>query len=541
VRSTSRRYLDGTTVIETRFETETGVVILTDCLAVPVDWHQVDLLRMVRCVEGEVPMHMQLILRFDYGRVVPWVRRRGYGLHAVAGPDAVQLRCSVPLHGEGLTTQSDFTLKAGEQRGFLMTGYPSHWHAIHYREPDLLLSETLTWWRAWSSRCRPVEPWTEAVQRSLVTLKALTYQPTGGMVAAATTSLPEALGGVRNWDYRYCWIRDATFTLYALLGGGYTEEARAWQGWLLRSAAGEPGKLQIMYGLSGERRLSEHEVPWLAGYAGSAPVRIGNAAHDQFQLDVYGELMDAFHAGRRFGMEADADSWRVQRSLMDFVAQSWHAPDEGIWEVRGPRRHFTHSKVMAWVAVDRSIKAIEQFGLDGPLEQWRSLREAIHADICRKGFSEEKNSFVQYYGGECLDAALLLLPQVGFLPPDDPRVLGTIEAVRRELVSDGLVCRYSSSPHVDALPKGEGTFLACSFWLADALALAGRREEAEGLFERLLALRNDLGLLAEEYDPEAGRFLGNFPQAFSHVGLVGTALNLSRPQEGPAEARGSDD
>ena len=537
VRHITRRYIEGTAVLETRFETEAGRVVLTDCLALPEDWQQVDLIRTVRCEAGEVPMHLCLILRFDYGQVIPWVRHRRYGIQAVAGPHAVQLRSPLALVGRGMTTQADFTLKQGEQAQFLLTAYPSHHPSIRFRDPDFMLDQTVTWWRAWSQRCRPVSPWEEAVRRSVITLKALTYGPTGGIVAAPTTSLPEKLGGVRNWDYRFCWIRDATFTLLALLGAGYTEEAAAWREWLLRSAAGEPSKLQIMYGLAGERRLWEEELPWLDGYAGSRPVRVGNAAHGQFQLDVFGEMMDALHVSRRHGLEANRDAWQLQSSLMEFIERNWQREDEGLWEVRGPKRDFTHSKVMAWVAVDRCIKSAEQFKLQGDLCKWRRLRATIHDDVCRQGFSRSKNSFVQFYGGEELDAALLLIPQVGFLPPDDPRVRGTIAAIERELRYDGLVLRYRHGNDADPLPAGEGAFVACSFWLADALAMTGRRGAARELFEELLRLRNDLGLLAEEVDPRTRAFLGNFPQAFSHVGLINTALNLSQQSPAPAEER----
>lgn len=536
-RRITRRYLDGTAVLETRFEAEGGCVVLTDCLALPETWEQVDLIRTVRCEAGEVAMHLCLILRFDYGHLVPWVRHRRYGIHAVAGPNAVQLRSPVALVGKGMTTQADFTLRQGEEAQFLFTAYPSHHPSIRFREPEFMLEQTVTWWRTWSQRCRPVAPWEEPVRRSVITLKALTYGPTGGIVAAPTTSLPERLGGVRNWDYRFCWIRDATFTLLALLGAGYTEEAAAWREWLLRSAAGEPSRLQIMYGLAGERRLPEAELPWLAGYGGSRPVRIGNAAHDQLQLDVFGEMMDALHVSRRHGLETNLDAWNLQTALMEFVEHNWEREDEGLWEVRGPRRDFTHSKVMAWVAVDRCIKSAGQFNLKGDLGKWRKLRSRIHEDVCRQGFSTAKNSFVQFYGGEELDASLLLIPQVGFLPADDPRVLGTIAAVERELRYDGLVLRYRHGNRADPLPPGEGAFLACSFWLADALAMTGRHGEAREMFEELIGLRNDLGLLSEEVDPRTRAFLGNFPQAFSHVGLIDTALNLSQETPAPAEER----
>jgi GH15 family glucan-1,4-alpha-glucosidase len=398
------------------------------------------------------------------------------------------------------------------------------------------LAETQQWWSEWSSQCTYDGHWREAVVRSLITLKALTYAPTGGIVAAATTSLPELIGGVRNWDYRSCWVRDATFTLYALMVGGYKAEATAWREWLVRAAAGRPSELQIMYGPAGERRLPELDLPWLPGYEGSQPVRTGNKAVEQFQLDVYGEIMDALHQTRRNGIDSDEYAWRLQRALMEFLESAWGRPDEGIWEVRGPRRHFTHSKVMAWVAMDRAVKAVEDFGLDGPVDRWRAIRSDIHAQVCRQGFNAERGTFVQYYGSQSLDASLLMIPLVGFLPATDPRVQGTVEAVQRHLMDDGLVARYNSSSEVDGLPSGEGVFLACSFWLVDNLILLGRREEATRLFERLLEIRNDVGLLSEQYDPKARRLLGNFPQAFSHVGLVNTACNLSGGG-GPAAQR----
>jgi GH15 family glucan-1,4-alpha-glucosidase len=399
------------------------------------------------------------------------------------------------------------------------------------------LDETEEYWRNWSARCHDGGEWRPQVIRSLITLKALTYSPTGGIVAAPTTSLPEWIGSVRNWDYRYCWLRDATFTLYAMLNSGYIEEATAFRGWLLRAIAGQPGQMQIMYGLAGERRLTEFEASWLPGYENSRPVRIGNAAHDQFQLDVYGEILDVFHTVQRYGFNPGADAWNVAQVLIDFVKNHWREPDEGIWEVRGPRRHFTHSKVMAWVAVDRAVKAIERYGLEGPVDRWRAIRDAIHADVCGHGFSTDRNAFVQYYGADNLDASVLMMTLVGFLPATDPRIVGTVAAIQRDLMDDGLVRRYSTdSPGVDGLPPGEGAFLPCTFWLADNLAMMGRYDEARAIFERLLSLCNDVGLLSEEYDPRGKRQLGNFPQAFTHVFLINTAHNLSRA-EGPAKER----
>jgi GH15 family glucan-1,4-alpha-glucosidase len=419
---------------------------------------------------------------------------------------------------------------------FVLVWHPSHLPPPPAIDPEEDVRQTERWWRAWSDRCTYEGPWREAVVRSLITLKALSYAPTGGIVAAPTTSLPEQPGGVRNWDYRYCWVRDATFTLLALMGGGYTDEAEAWREWLLRAVAGTPSQLNIMYGLAGERRLSELELEWLPGYEGAAPVRIGNAAYQQFQLDVYGEVMDALYVARRFGLPPEENAWRVQRALLDFLESSWRRPDEGIWEVRGPQRHFTHSKVMAWVAVDRMIKTVEHFGLQGPVERWRRLRDAIHAEVCRQGFDAGRQTFVQYYGGKALDASLLMIPLVGFLPPHDPRVRGTVAAIERHLLTDGFVARYPTRPDIDGLPPGEGAFLACTFWLADTYALMGRFDEARQLFERLLGLRNDVGLLAEEYHPTARRLLGNFPQALSHVALVNTACYLS-PDMGRAMHR----
>lgn len=536
----SRRYLPGTAVLETRFQTDTGLVSLTDFMPFTDREGYVDVVRLVRCLEGEVELRLDLVIRFGYGREVPWVRRQSNGLSAVAGPDALLLHTPVALHGEGFTTVAEFTLSAGESAPFTLAYRPSHWPAREPRPVRERLAETVSRWREWSGRCHfdtAMPPaWREAVMRSLITLKALTFSPTGGIVAAPTTSLPEQLGGKRNWDYRYCWIRDSTLVLYALLSSGYVEEAEAWREWLLRAAAGHPAQLQIMYGLAGERRLSELTLPWLPGFADSRPVRIGNAASEQLQLDVPGELMDTLHVARGFHLSPDEEAWRLQRTILRRLAKDWVEPDEGLWESRGGRRHFTHSKMMCWVAFDRAVKAVEDFGLKGPVEEWRALRARIHADICEHGWNPDKGAFVRHYGDSELDAALLLMPQLGFLPPTDPRVRGTIAAIERELMPHGLVLRYRAGPATDGLPGDEGVFLACSFWLADAYVMLGRLDDARALFERLLSLRNDLGLLAEEYDPILGRQLGNFPQAFSHVALIDTARNLASTT-GPARHR----
>ncbi|HET6466766.1 MAG TPA: glycoside hydrolase family 15 protein [Geminicoccaceae bacterium] len=542
VRRTTRRYRPGTAILETTFETAGGAVTLIDFMPLTDDEDYVDVVRIVRGDRGRVPMRTELIVRFGYGRHVPWVRREEFGLRAIAGPDAVELHTHIDLRGENFTTLGEFAVGEGESVSFTLAYHPSHRPLSRARDCQQSLTETAAYWCEWSGGCRFEESpgwggeWREAVARSLITLKLLEYAPTGGIIAAPTTSLPERLGGVRNWDYRYCWIRDATLTLYALLTSGYREEARAWREWLLRAEAGSPADLQIMYGIAGERRLMEFELPWLPGYENSRPVRVGNAAYCQRQIDVYGELMDAMHVARKFQLEVSDEAWRMQRVLMENLERIWREPDEGIWEMRGPRRHFTHSKLMAWVAFDRAVKAVEMFGRVGPVERWRRLRDVIHADICRNGYSEEKNAFVQYYGGRTLDASLLLMAEMGFLPPEDPRFRGTVEAIERELMFDGLVLRYRSEDDVDGLPGGEGAFLACSFWLADAYEMMGRHGDAERLFEHLLSLRNDLGLLAEEYDPRAKRQLGNFPQGFSHIGLVNTANNLISSR-GPAEQR----
>ncbi|MFD5766763.1 glycoside hydrolase family 15 protein [Streptomyces sp. NPDC127049] len=525
---TSRRYAEDSLVLETLWETRTGTVRVTDFM--PQRDRAPDVVRIVEGVSGRVEMSAVLRLRFDYGSIVPWIRRSEGHRVAVAGPDAVWLRSEpeVKTWGQQFATCSAFTVAAGERVAFVLTWHPSHERRPALIDPYEALEHSLADWREWTARCRYRGPYRAAVIRSLITLKALTYAPTGGIVAAPTTSLPEELGGVRNWDYRSCWLRDSSLTLGALLAAGYNDEAAAWRDWLLRSVAGDPADLQIMYGPAGERRLPETTLPWLRGYADSAPVRTGNAAVDQFQLDVYGEVMDSLSLAREAGIPAERHAWNLQLSLLGFLESHWRDPDEGLWEVRGPRRHFTHSKVMAWVAADRAVRTLEDDpSLPGEADRWRALRDEIHAEVCAKAYDAGRNTFTQSYGSAELDAATLLIPRVGFLPPDDPRVVGTVDAVRAELTHQGFVRRYTpDSGSVDGLPGQEGTFLVCSFWLADALRMTGREEEARELFERLTRLTNDVGLLAEEYDPVTGRQLGNFPQAFSHIGLVGTALAL---------------
>ncbi|MGW0085571.1 glycoside hydrolase family 15 protein [Streptomyces sp. NPDC003393] len=530
-----RAYRPDTLVLDTEWDTPDGSVRVTDLM--PQRDQAPDLVRIVEGLSGRVTVRSTLRLRFDYGSIVPWVRKADGHRVAVAGPDSAWLRSEPPVHtwGEHLRTHAEFTVAEGEKVAFVLTWHPSHDPRPPLIDPFRALDHSVVDWRAWAARCRYTGPHRDAVVRSLITLKALTYAPTGGIVAAPTTSLPEELGGVRNWDYRYCWLRDSTLTLGALLSAGYQEEAEAWRDWLLRAVAGNPADLQIMYGLAGERRLPEYELPWLSGFAGSVPVRIGNDAVKQLQLDVYGEVLDSLSLARRSGLPSKPHMWAMQCSLLDFLRRAWRQPDEGLWEVRGGRRHFVHSKVMVWVAADRMVRTLEENpALGGDLEGWRELREEVHREVCEKGYDPGRNTFTQSYGSRELDAALLLIPRVGFLPPDDPRVTGTIDAVRAELGRDGLVHRYSTDPDgadaVDGLPGGEGTFLVCSFWLADALHMTGRTREARELFERLVGLANDVGLLAEEYWVDgatgAGRQLGNFPQAFSHIGLVNTALAL---------------
>jgi GH15 family glucan-1,4-alpha-glucosidase len=536
VQHVERRYRPGTLVLETDFHTDGGLLQVVDSM--PIRDEAPDVVRVARCLSGHVTVRMELVLRFDFGHVVPWVRRADDGgLTAIAGPDAVHLIPGRPTRGRDLTTIAEFELDAGDEVPFVLTWYPSHEPVPAPVDGLAATADTTAWWEEWSAHSTVDGPHRELVQRSLITLKALTYAPTGGIVAAPTTSLPEQVGGVRNWDYRFCWVRDATLTLQSLLHAGYTDEARAWRDWLLRAVAGSPSEMQIMYGPAGERRLTELVLDWLPGYEGSAPVRIGNAASDQFQLDVFGELMDALLLGREGGIEADNAAWRLQLALMDHVERTWQEPDEGIWEVRGDRRHFVHSKVMAWVAFDRAIRMVEECGQEGPVERWRALRDEVHREVCERGFDAERNTFTQSYGSRGLDAATLMIPLVGFLPPDDPRVIGTVEAVQREICSDGFLLRYDTRETDDGLPPGEGAFLPCSFWLADCLTLIGRYDEARALFDRLTGLANDVGLLAEEYDPRLSRQVGNFPQAFTHVGLVNTAMNLDRATASPAEAR----
>jgi GH15 family glucan-1,4-alpha-glucosidase len=530
----SRRYRPGSLVLETEFDTAEGMIRVIDCM--PPRTKYPDVVRVVEGVVGTVTVDMELIVRFDYGSIVPWAKRVEGGMHYIGGPDALTFFTAVPIENRDLKTFARFTVSPGDRVAFTLAWHPSYERPPVLSEALELIDSTTTWWTDWSCRSTYDGAYAEAVNRSLITLKALTYAPSGGIVAAPTTSLPERPGGVRNWDYRFCWLRDATFTLYSLMNAGYHTEAREWREWLLRAAAGRPSDLQIMYGVLGERRLTEYEVPWLSGYQGARPVRIGNAASSQFQLDVYGEVMDALHQSRQHGMETDVPGWDLQLALMDYLEGAWQRPDEGIWEVRGPRRHFTHSKIMAWVAVDRAVCAVDQYGLAGPIDRWRALRDEIHRDVMAKGYDADRQTFVQCYGSTELDASLLMTGLVGFLPPTDPAVVGTVAAIERDLTAEGFIIRYRSETDVDGLPPGEGVFLPCTFWLVDNFALQGRTEEATTLFERLIGLRNDVGLLAEEYDPASGHQLGNFPQAFTHVGLVNSAHNLGTAV-GPAVQR----
>ncbi|MGQ4488897.1 glycoside hydrolase family 15 protein [Streptomyces sp. 372A] len=538
---TRRGYAGDSLVLETYWETRTGTVKVIDFM--PQRDKEPDVMRIVEGVSGTVEMSSVIRLRFDFGSIVPWMRRSDGHRVAVAGPDSAWLRSEPPVKtwGQQFSTCSSFTVSEGDKVAFVLTWHPSHSPRPKRVDPYEALENALTDWAEWSARCEYQGPYRDAVIRSLITLKALTFGPTGGIVAAPTTSLPEEIGGVRNWDYRFCWLRDSTLTLGALISAGYVEEAAAWRDWLLRAVAGDPADLQIMYGLAGERRLPESELPWLRGYENSAPVRIGNAAVRQRQLDVYGEVIDSLRLARDAGLDDKPHAWSLQLSLLGFLESTWREPDEGLWEIRGQRRHFVHSKVMAWVAADRAVRSLEDDpSLAGDADRWRAMRDAVHREVCEKGYDPVRNTFTQSYGSRELDASTLLIARTGFLPPDDPRVIGTVDAVREELGSGGLVRRYSTDGvSIDGLPGGEGAFLACSFWLADALRLTGRTGEATELFERLLALRNDVGLLAEEYDTAAGRQLGNFPQAFSHIGLVGTAVALAEAQ--PVEERAAED
>jgi GH15 family glucan-1,4-alpha-glucosidase len=531
----TRNYRGRSLILETTIETADGVAVVIDFM--PTRMRGSHLIRLVRGVSGSVKFRTELIIRFDYGSVVPWVRRCEDGsLQAVAGPDRLVLRAPIRLRPKDRTHVGEFTVTAGETTDFTLSHGVSYLDVPRAIDPDLALEKTEQSWNAWSKPFEGAGQWSEAVIRSLITLRALIFQDSGGIVAAPTTSLPEQLGGTRNWDYRFCWLRDATFTLLALMNAGYAEEAKRWRAWLIRAIGGEPSLVQILYGIGGERFMPERTLPWLPGYEGAKPVRVGNAAAAQLQLDIYGEVLDALYQSRHRGLVSDAADWMLQIELLKHLEKIWEFPDEGIWEVRGPRRHFTHSKVMTWVAFDRGVKSIEQFGFVGPLDHWRRLRQRIHDDVCQNGFDAELGAFTQSYGVKQLDASLLMIALVGFLPPEDERVRGTVEAIERHLVVDGFVRRYDTQTAEDGLPVGEGAFLACSFWLVDNLVLLGRVDDARQLFERLLALRNDLGLLSEEYDPAAKRLVGNFPQAFSHIAMINSAYNLDRAAK-PAEQR----
>ena len=532
----TRRYREDTLILETRFETADGAVMLVDFM--PPRSGYSNLVRLVVGERGRVTMRTELVVRFGYGALVPWVHRLEDGtLRAIVGPDQALLRTPVPVHGDGPKTVSEFTVAAGETVPFTLTYGPSHLPPPDPADPHAALQRTEKFWTEWSGRAR-IEAGNrrDAVMRSLITLKALTYAPTGGIVAAPTTSLPETLGGIRNWDYRFCWLRDATLSLLALMNAGYYDEAGSWRDWLLRAVAGVPAQAQIMYSITGERRLTEWEIDWLPGYEGAKPVRVGNGAHGQIQIDVYGEVMDALYQAQRGGLASSADAWALQLAFLGHLAEVWCEPDRGIWESRRPPRQFTFSKVAAWVAFDRGIKIAKEFGLEGPVERWTAIAQEIHDDVCTNGYDEELGSFVQSYGSKWLDGSLLLIPTTGFLPLDDPRIAGTVRAVEGRLLADGFVMRHDPAEVETGLAHGEGAFLACSFWLADAQVLLGREEDGRRLFERLLSLCNDVGLLSEEYDVHAGRLVGNFPQAFSHIALVNTASNLARPSK-PAEQR----
>ena len=538
IRRHERRYRHDTLVLESVFETAEGRIRAIDFM--PPRGVAPDIVRIVEGLDGSVPMRSELVIRFDYGRIVPWVRRVDGARLAVAGPDALCFRTPVEVRGEDMSTVSEFTLAQGQRVPFVLTWFPSQEQQPDEVDAEEALADTEAFWLGWANACAHQGDYHEEIHQSLLVLKALTYAPTGGTVAAATTSLPEWIGGVRNWDYRFCWLRDASMTLLAMLNAGYRDEAQAWQEWLLRAVAGDPADVQIMYGIAGERRLDERELEWLPGFDGSRPVRVGNAASTQLQLDVYGELLDAAYHTITHGIEPSEFGWALMRKLLAWLEDGWREKDSGIWEVRGPARHFTHSKVMSWVAFDRAVRLCDEHGHDGPVERWRALRDEIHAQVLANAWSERKQAFAQSYGADELDAAVLLMPLVGFLPATDPRVVSTVDAIRRELTVDGLVLRYRPEESgVDGLPAGEGVFLACTFWLVMVLELQGHHDEARELFERLLDIRNDVGLLAEEYDPIAGRQLGNFPQAFTHLSLVSAALALSegRPLREPAATR----
>jgi GH15 family glucan-1,4-alpha-glucosidase len=527
IEKTRRRYRGETLILETEIETKNGAVRLIDFM--PPRGENPDIIRIVEGLRGKVSMQMELIVRFDYGQIVPWVRRRHGGLEAIAGPDGLILRTPIETCGKDLTTVAEFTVEKGDRVPFVLTWFLSHKDPPREVNAEHALRDTEKYWREWSGQCIIKGEWRDAIVRSLITLKGLTYAPTGGLAAALTTSLPEEIGGVRNWDYRYCWLRDTAFTLFTLVGAGYREEAKSWRQWLLRAIAGSPAQMQAIYGVRGERRLDEYEIPWLSGYEDSKPVRIGNAASNQFQLDVYGEILTTMWQADRVGLKMEEADWALMVQLMKFLESNWQNPDEGMWEVRGGRKHFTHSKMMAWMAFDRAVKLVEECGCaaDEHLERWQRIRDQVHAEVCERGYNVEKKAFTQYFGSDAMDASLLLTPLIGFLPITDERVRSTIEAIERELMQDGLVLRYRPQEEkIDGLPGGEGVFLPCSFWLANCLHLLGRKKEARELFERLLALRNDLGLLSEEYDPLAKRQLGNFPQAFSHLALVSAARIL---------------
>src|SRR3984885_8737232 len=533
-----RRYREGSLILETEFETESGSATLIDCMVLREEMPE--LFRVVVGTRGQIRMKLELVLRFDYGSVVPWVRRIEGGISAIAGPDMIRLRSDVELLGENMKTGADFTVAKGQKVSFNLTWYPSNQDEPATLTVDQAIQKTEKWWREWSGRCTYQGKWRDAVLRSLITLKGLTFLPTGGIVAAPTTSLPELIGGVRNWDYRFCWVRDATLTLQALLNAGYLDEARDWREWLLRAVAGSPSELNLLYGLHGERRLTELELPWLQGYEKSAPVRTGNAAYTQYQLDIFGEVANTLFQAREAGLgPARHSRHEIALAMLEFLETGWEHPDEGIWEVRGPRRHFVHSKMMAWVAIDRVTRSAENGRFDIDMARWKKLRDTIHEQVCRQGFDAELNSFVQYYGSKHLDASVLMMPLVGFLPAGDPRMLGTVKAIESKLMENGFVQRYTQDPAVDGLPHGEGSFLACSFWLADNYELQGRYPEAVRMFERLLEIRNDVGLLSEEYDSFEKRQVGNFPQAFSHVGLVNTAFNLTSGRGQPSAAADS--